>query len=379
MYIDVVPNRASPPAILLRESYREHGHIKKRTLANLSAWAPERVAALRAALSGQSPPTAAAPDRFEIIRTLPHGHVAATLGTLRRLGVPALIARRPCRERDIICAVVVARILDPLSKLATVRGLHEDTLSSSLGAVLGLARLTEDDVYAAMDWLLPQQPRIENALARRHLSDETLVHYDLTSTWFEGRTCPLAAYGHSRDGKKDKLQIVIGLLCERAGRPIAVEVFPGNTADPTTLAAQVDKVRQRFHVRHVVWVGDRGLLTQARLREDLAPIEGLAWITALRAPQIHTLLTQGVLQLSLFDQRDLAEITSPDYPGERLIACRNPLLAAERARKRNDLLAATERELERIAVAVQRPRRPLRGAARIALRVGRVLGRFKVA
>lgn len=376
MYIESVPNRTSPPAVLLRESYREAGRVKKRTLANLSDWSPARIEALRAVLRGTEDRGA---DDFEIIRSRPHGHVAAALGSLRRLDLHSLISPTACRERDIVCALVVARILDPRSKLATVRGLRNDTLTSSLGAALGLEHIDEDDVYAAMDWLLPRQQRIENKLAARHLKDGTLVLYDLTSTWFEGRTCPLAKLGHSRDGKKGKLQIVIGLLCEREGRPIAVEVFPGNTADPCTLASQVDKVRKRFRVARVVWVGDRGTITDARIRNDLAPIEGLAWITALRAPQVQALVEAGSLQLSLFDTHDLAEISDPDYPNERLVACCNPLLKQERARKRQDLLAATERDLNAVVTATERARRPLRGREKIALRVGKVVGHYKMA
>jgi len=378
MYIETVPNRSSPPAILLRESYRAGGAVKKRTLANLSAWPPERIEALRVALRGAPPSARATGPDFDIVRSRPHGHVAAALGSLRRVGLLTLLARQPSRQRDIVCALIVARLLEPRSKLATVRGLRDDTLTSSLGAVLGVATIDEDDVYAAMDWLLAQQGRIENQLAHRHLQDGTLVLYDLTSTWFEGRTCPLARFGHSRDGKKDKLQIVIGLLCERAGRPIAVEVFEGNTADPSTLATQVTKVRQRFKVERVVFVGDRGVLTAARIRDDLAPTPGLAWITALRAPQIQALLARDSLQLSLFDERDLAEITDPAYPGERLIACCNPLLKAERARKREELLTATERDLASIVQATTRTRRPLRGRDAIGLRVGRVLNHYKV-
>jgi len=378
MYIETVPNRSSPPAILLRESYRAGGRVKKRTLANLSAWPAERIEALRVALRGDCPTAGVAGPDFDIVRSRPHGHVAAALGSVRRLGIPALLGRQPSRQRDLVCALIVARLLDPRSKLATVRGLRDDTLTSSLGAALDLTAINEDDVYAAMDWLLGQQVRIENQLARRHLQDGSLVLYDLTSTWFEGRTCPLARFGHSRDGKKDKLQIIIGLLCDRAGRPIAVEVFAGNTADPSTLETQVAKVRQRFKVERVVFVGDRGVITAARIRDDLAPIAGLAWITALRAPQIQALLASGSLQLWLFDQRDLAEITDPAYPGERLIACCNPLLKAQRARKREELLAATERDLEQIAQATTRPRRPLRGADTIGLRVGRVLNHYKV-
>lgn len=378
MYIEVVPNRDSPPAILLREGWREGKRVRKRTLANLSAWPTHKIDALRALLSGKSIGVRPEQDGFEIVRSVPHGHVAAALGTLRRLELPRIISRGVCRQREIICALVVARILDARSKLATVRGLRDDTLTSSLGTALDLGSVDEDAVYAAMDWLLAQQARIENQLARRHLKDGTLVLYDLTSTWFEGRSCPLARFGHSRDGKRDKLQIVVGLLCEREGRPIAVEVFDGNTGDPTTLASQIDKVRKRFKVQHVVFVGDRGVITDARIRDDLAPVEGLAWISALRAPQIQALLSSGSLQLSLFDRRDLAEISDPAFPGERLIACCNPLLKEERARKRGELLAATERELESIVRATTRVRRPLQGKDEIGLRVGRVINHYKM-
>jgi len=379
MYVVAVPNRGSPPAILLRESYREGGHVKNRTLANLSAWPPERVAALRQLLRGQpvsaGPPLEAA---FAIVRSRPHGHVAAVLGTARRLELDRLLAPRPIRARHLVLAMVGARLLDPRSKLATARGLDPETLTSTLGEVLGLGRADADDLYAAMDWLLPQQARIEQGLARRHLTDGGLVLYDVTSTYFEGRKCPLARFGHSREGRRDKLQIVFGLLTNGEGCPVAVEVFAGNVGDPTTLPAQIQKLRARFGITRVVLVGDRGMLTEARLRADLRPIEGLDWITALRAPAIQALVARGAVQLSLFDQQDLAEITHPDYPGERLIVCKNPFLAEERARTRRELLAATERDLAAITAATQRARRPLRGQARIALRVGKVLGRRKM-
>jgi hypothetical protein len=268
--------------------------------------------------------------------------------------------------------------MEPRSKLATAQGLDPETLHSSLGQVLGLESADEDDLYAAMDWLLPRQARLEAALARRHLGEGTLVLCDVTSTYFEGRRCPLARLGHSRDGKKGKLQIVIGLLTNAEGCPVAVEVFAGNTGDPKTLGPQVRKLRERFALSRLVLVGDRGMITAARIRQDLKPVEGLDWITALRAPAIRKLVEGGSLQLGLFDERDLAEIHAPDYPGERLIACRNPALAAERTRKRQELLEATERELEKVAKATRRSRSPLRGRERIALRVGKVLGRFKV-
>ena len=375
MYIDVVPNRGSPPAILLRESVREGRRIRKRTLANLSSWPPDKVEMLRRLLRGETlvPPQ----DAFEIVRTRPHGHVAAVLGTVHRLGLEHLIASKPSRQRPLVVAMIAARLLKPRSKLATARGLGQDTLSSSLGEVLGVEGADEDALYEAMDWLLARQERIEAALARRHLGEGTLVLYDVTSVTYEGRTCPLMQWGHPRDGRRGKPQILFGLLCNASGCPVAVEVFAGHTGDPLTLSAQVARIRQHFGLQRVVLVGDRGMLTEARLREDLQPAQ-LDWITALRAPQVHQLVRDGVLQLSLFDERDLAEIASPAYPGERLIVCRNPLLADERARKREALLQATEQELARIAQATRRAQRPLRGREQIALRVGQVINRFKV-
>ena len=377
MYIATVPNRSSPPCILLRESYREGGKVRSRTLANLTHWPHEVVAGLRAILKGGVVVDEGG-GGFEIVRSLPHGHVAAVLGTLRKVGLDKLIASRRCRERDLVVAMIAARIVEPCSKLATARGLGQETAFTSLGEALGIVDADEDHLYAAMDWLLARQEHIEDALAKRHLRDGTLVLYDVTSSYFEGKACPLARYGHSRDGKKAKLQIVFGLLCDVGGRPIAVEVFEGNTGDPSTLAAQIRKIRSRFGLKRIVLVGDRGLITEARLRDDVRPIHGIDWITALRAPAIERLVKEGSLQLSLFDERDLAEIASPDYPGERLIVCRNPFLAEERRRKREELLQATEGELTKIVAAVARKRRPLRGRDAIGLRVGKVLNRFKV-
>jgi hypothetical protein len=281
--------------------------------------------------------------------------------------------------RDLVVAMIVARVLDPRSKLATARGLQAETAFTSLGECLGVSSVSEDELYAAMDWLLERQPAIERRLARRHLADGVLVLYDVTSVYLEGACCPVARYGHSRDGKRGKLQIVFGLLCDAEGRPVAVELFEGDVADPKTLPAAIGRVRERFGLKRVVLVGDRGLLTEARLREEVRPVEGLDWITALRAPAIRKLAEGGHVQMSLFDERNLAEIRSPDYPGERLILCRNPLLADERRRKREALLRATERDLERIAAATRRARRPLRGRARIGLRVGPKVNRFKMA
>jgi len=378
MYVARVPNRGSPPAVLLRESYRENGKVKNRTLANLSSWPEAKVDALARALKGQPPPAADLDGAFEITRSLPHGHVAAVLGMARHLGLQELIGPGPSRQRDLVAAMVVAQVIAPDSKLAIARGLRDATAASSLGEILGVGGCDEDDLYAAMDWLAARQERIEDGLAARHLAGGTLVLYDVSSAAFEGRTCPLGAIGHPKDGVRGRLQIVYGLLTSAEGIPVAIEVFAGNTGDPATVAAQVTRVTDRFSITKVVLVGDRGMLTAARLREDVAPA-GLDWITALRAPQVKKLVRGGDLQLTLFDVTDLAEITSPDFPGERLIACKNPFLEAERARKRESLLAATEADLAKIAAACTRTRQPLRGTDKIAVRVDRVLTRRKVA
>jgi transposase len=377
MYVAVVPNRNSPPAVLLRESYRQDGKVKNRTLKNISDWPADKIEALRQLLKG-SAGLAPVADSFDIIRSLPHGHVAAVVGSLGKLGLGSLIDAHPSRQRDLVTALIAARILDPSSKLATARALHADTLSSSLGELLHLEQANEDELYRAMDWLLERQPRIEQGLAQRHLAEGGLVLYDLTSTYLEGRHCELARLGHSRDDKSGHLQIVFGLLTNAEGCPVAVEVWEGNTADPRTVPAQVAKLHQRFGLRQVVLVGDRGMITSARIREDFPDGSGISWITALRATSIQKLASDGALQGSLFDQTDLAEITHPDYPGERLMACFNPLLAEERSRKREDLLQATEKQLEKIAVATRRSHRPLRGKHTIGLRVGRMLGRFRM-
>ena len=376
MYVAKVPNRGSPPAVLLRESYREAGKVKNRTLANLSAWPDARVDALSRLLKGQPPPAADLDGTFEITRSLPHGHVAAVLGTARRLGLDELIDPVPSRHRDLVMAMAAAQVIDPGSKLAIARGLRDATAASSLGEVPGAGCCDEDDLYEAMDWLAARQQRIEDGLAARHLAGGTLVLYDVSSAAFEGRTCPLGAIGHPKDGVRGRLQIVYGLLTSPDGIPVAIEVFQGNTGGPATVASQVTKVKDRFALTRVVLAGDRGMLTAARLREDVRP-EGLDWITALRAPQVKKLVRDGDLQLTLFDVQDLAEITSPDFPGERLVACMNPFLEAERARKRESLLAATEADLAKIAAACARARRPLRGQDTIAVRADRVLKRRK--
>jgi len=353
---------------LLRRSYRAGGKVKSETVGNLSHLPAEVIEVVRRGLRGERFLPA---DGFEIRRSLPHGAVVAVLGTLRALGLERLIAARPSRERDLVVAMIAARLLAPGSKLATTRRWAQSTLAETLG----VAGADEDELYGAMDWLLARQERIEQGLAERHLGPGALVLYDLTSTLVEGRRCPLAKRGYSRDGRPGTLQVEYGLLTDAEGRPVAVEVVPGNTADPATVPATVEKLRARFALDDVVLVGDRGMLTQARI--EALRDEGLGWISSLRAPAIRALAEAGTLQLGLFDERGLAEITSPDHPGERLVVCRNPLLAAERARKREDLLAATEAKLAPIVARVEAGR--LRGADRIGLAVGRVIDRFKVA
>ncbi|KAA3445850.1 IS1634 family transposase [Mesorhizobium sp. SARCC-RB16n] len=383
MFVETVPNRNSPPAVLLRESYRdEQGRAQKRTLA--SKLPGDVIAALKAILRGGTV-IGTGPGELEIERSLPHGHVAAALGMIRTIALDRLIlsttkdaaSRRHC---DLVVAMMVDRLIAPRSKLGFVRAVDEETAASSLGAVLGLGEVKEREAYEALDWLLARQTRIENGLARRHLEDGVLMLYDVSSSYFEGRCCPLAHYGHSRDHRGDRPQIVYGLLCTREGLPIAVEVFDGNTADPSTLSAQVEKVKDRFGIGRLVLVGDRGMVTAVRIRDDLKPA-GLDWITCLRAPVIQALAAQnGPLQLSLVDERDLAEISAPDmFPGERLIVCRNRELAAERARKREDLLVATECELARIDARVRRKGSRLRSAAEIGMAVGAVLNSKKMA
>ena len=362
---------------LLRRTFRENGKVKHQTVGNISHLPGPVITLIRRALKGE---TLVAPNEsFSCQRSLPHGHVAAVLGTLRHLGLHSLIARAPSRHRELVLALIVARVIDARSKLATARALNPETAVSTLGEVLRLGDVDQHELYDAMDWLLRRQPGIEQRLARRHLHENTLVLYDLTSTYVEGTHCSLARRGYSRDGKKNKLQIVFGLLCSPEGCPIAVEVFEGNTSDPKTVASQVDKLRLRFGLARVVLVGDRGMLTSARIREDLAGVEGLRWITSLRAPAIRKLIADKTVYPSLFDQRDLAEVQSDDFPGERLIVCRNPRLAAERHRKRQDLLAATETLLEPITAATNREKRPLRGKDKIGIRIGKVIDRYKVA
>jgi len=357
-------------SVLLRQSYRVGRQVKHRTLASLTALPEAVVDAIERSLRGER--LVPAGEALRIVRSTPHGHVAAVLGTLRSLGLEALLDRRPSRSRDLAVTLVVARLLAPCSKLATARTLGQSTL----GSVLDVAEATEDELYGARDWLLARQASVEAALARRHLGSGSLVLYDVSSTYVEGSHCPLAAHGHSRDHRPDRAQIVFGLVTDGRGCPVAVEVFAGNTADPATLEAQITKVRDRFGLSDIILVGDRGMLTSARI-ERLKAIGGIGWVSCLRAPAIRGLVEAGDLQLSLFDERDLAEIASPDFPGERLVVCRNPALAAERARKREALLAETEAALATVARLVERGR--LRSAAAIGLRAGRVVNAKKMA
>jgi len=377
MYVAIIPNRSSRPAILLRESVREGRRVKNRTLANLSHWPSDQIETLRAALRGDK--LVPAGEGMEIVRALPHGHVAAALGMARQIGLDELLPDGPERQRNLALALIVERLIDPAAKLATARALDERTAINSLGMMLGLGEINVKEVYAALDWLGMAQSSIEDALARRHLCDGTLVLYDVSSSYVEGRCCELAHFGHSRDGRSDKMQIVYGLLCSPDGCPVAIEVFEGNTGDPSTVGNQITKLKERFGLKRVVMVGDRGMITDARIRDDLKPA-GIDWITALRAPSIQQLAAEdGPLQLSFFDERDLAEIESEElFPGERLIVCKNHALAEERRRKRNELLDATEQDLKNIQKRIVRKRDPLRGADEIGLAIGKVIGRRKV-
>ena len=372
MHVAVVPSRQRSgqySSVLVRQSYRQDGKVKHRTLANLSKLPAPAVDAVRAILRGEQVGPLA--DSFEIIRSLPHGNVLAVLGQIQQLGLDKLMAARPRRERELSVAMIASRVLQPESKLATVRGWESSTLASELG----VADADEDELYSAMDWLLKQQSKLESALARRHLSQGGLVLYDLTSVYLEGSKCPLAMRGYSRDGKRGLAQIEFGVITNREGCPVGVDVFAGNTADPNTVAAQVDKLKNRFGIAEVVLVGDRGMLTSARI-EALKEVGGVGWISALRSTQIEALVKHGHIQLGLFDKRNLAEISSPDFPGERLVVCKNPGLAQDRARKREELLLATERELDKVVEAGKAGR--LKSKDSTGVRVGKLLGRFKV-
>lgn len=370
MYIDIVPNRNSPPAVLLRESRREGGKTVKTTIANLSACSPEAVAALRLALRGEK--MVPADSIFATERSTPHGHVEAVLGMIRKLGVDTLLASRPSRERDFTLAMIVQRILHPCSKLATTRIWHSTTLAQELG----VEDANANALYDAMEWLVKRQPRIEKKLAKRHLEDDAKVLYDISSSSYHGRKCNLAVFGYNRD--KDKLpSIVYGLLTDISGRPVSVEVYPGNTGDSTTVQGQAEKLREDFGLERVVLVGDRGMLTQAQI-DELKKYPGLGWISALSFTSIRDLVKDGAFQPSLFDKQNLAEITSEMFPGERLIVCYNPLLDGDRSRTRDELLDATEARLVKIVAEVKRRTKKLLNAADIGLKVGRIINRHKM-
>ena len=379
MYIEKVPNRNSPPAVLLRESYREGDQVKKRTLANLSKLPDDIIDNLKLALKGATlSMNEGIPNHFEVIRSLPHGHVMAILETIKKLGLDKIISEKSSRIRNVVVAMIVARIINPKSKLATARGFNSETCSQSLGQLLDLEKADEDELYNALDWLLEKQEKIEKHLALKHLESGTLVLYDVTSTYLEGNGCELGKYGYNRDKKKGKTQIVFGLLCSAKGCPIAVEVFEGNTSDGATLNGQIEKVRKGWGIENVVWVSDRGILTNSKIKELVKPTEGLDYITGLTKPQIRKLAEVEVIQLGLFDQVNLVEFESEDYPDERLIACRNPLIAQKNQQQREALLEAVEKELDLIVQATQREKRALKGQDKIALRVGKVLNQFQV-
>ena len=368
MHIDSVPNRTSRPTYLLRESYREGEKVRKRTLANLSALSDEQIASIRAVLSGQS--MRPVEQLWQTIRSRPHGAVQAVRVAMQRLGFESLLASRPSAERDAVSAMVAARILSPHTKLATTRWWHTTTLPEEFG----VTEADENDLYAAMDWLLERQPAIEKKLAARHLHEGGMALYDLSSSYFEGRCCPLAKIGYSRDGKRNTLQVNYGLLTNRAGCPVAVSVYEGNTADASTLSDQVQKLRENFGLQRLVLVGDRGMISHKAI-DGLRSLDGLAWITALKSSQIRALAQGGALQLGLFDERNLFEFAHPDYPGERLMACRNVDLGCLRAHKREALLVATERELEKIRIRVENG--TLHGQDRIGVRVGAVVNKHR--
>jgi len=372
MYIETVPNRNSPPAILLRQAWREGKKTCKRTLANLSDWPQEKIETFRRLLSDE--PLVSPHDLFTTENSLPHGHVEAILQMIRKLELERLISSQPCRQRDLVVAMIVQRLIAPVSKLATARQWHSTTLAEELG----LGQATEDDLYAAMDWLGERQERMEKKLAARHLHEGGLVLYDVSSSFYEGHTCPLAKFGHNRDDKQGLPIIVYGVMTNGEGCPVAVSVYAGNTGDPTTVADQIDKLRAKFGLQRMVMVGDRGMLTQPQI-DKLKLHAGLGWITALTSTAIRQLVEQGALQLSLLDDKNLAEITAPEYPGERLMVCHNPILQEQRQRKRKALLEATEKSLEKIAKEVARRKNKPLSAAAIGMKVGKVLGRYKMA
>lgn len=371
MYIDKVPNRNSPPTLLLRESYRDNGKVCKRTIANITKWPKNIVAGLRLLLSGKNLVTT--DELISIEKTTPHGHVEAVLGTIKKLNLDKIISSKPCRELNLVLAMIVERLIYPCSKLATTRVWHSTTLAKELD----VEDATEDDLYNAMDWIVDRQKKVEDKLSKEHLCEDALVLYDVSSSYYEGSTCPIAEFGNNKDGKKGKKIIVYGVMTDSEGRPIAVNVYSGNTADPTTVPDQVDKLRNRFNLNHVILVGDRGMLTQTQI-DMIKEYKGLGWISALKSANIQSLVEQGNLQLSLFDKQHIAEISSPDYPNERLIVCYNPVLAEERSRKRDDLLDETEKNLQKIKKEISRRTKNQLNKAEIGIKVGKVINKYKV-
>jgi len=378
MYVEKVPNRNSPPCALIRESFRQDGKVHKRTLANISHLPNEIIEQIRKLLKGGSV-IENPEDNFQIIRSLPYANVKAVLATLRRIGLDKVISSSPQnKNHKLVTAMITARIINPCSKLATVRSLNQETCCSVLSDLLNIPDINENDLYHAMDWLLARQDKIELSLADKHLENGSLVLYDVSSSYFEGSCCPLAKRGHDKDHKKSKLIIVYGLLCNKEGCPVAIEVFKGNTGDPTTVKAQIEKLTNRFGLERIIIVGDRGMLTSARIKEDLKPVDGIDWISALKAPQIRKIMSDNEIEKSLFDKRDIAEITHPDFPGERLMVCYNPLLETKREKTRQSLLAATEKELQKIVKATSRKRKPLRTVKETGIAVGKVINKYKV-
>ena len=379
MYIEKIPNRNSPPCALIRESFREDGKVNKRTLANISHLPDEIIEQIGKLLKGGSV-VENPEDNFQIIRSLPYANVKAVLSTLRQIGLDKIISSSPqSKNHKLVIAMIIARIINPCSKLATVRSLNQQTCSSVLSDLLNMPDINENDLYHAMDWLLERQDKIELSLADKHLANGSLVLYDVSSSYFEGLCCPLAKRGHDKDHKKSKLIIVYGLLCNQKGCPVAIEVFEGNTGDPTTVKAQVEKITNRFGLERIIMVGDRGMLTSARINEDLKPVDGIDWISALKAPQIRKIMRDHNIEKSLFDQQDIAEITHPDFPDERLMVCYNPLLETKREKTRQSLLTATEKELQKIVKATLRQRKPLQTVKEIGIAVGKVINKHKVA
>ena len=374
MYLEKVPNRNSPPAVLVRESYREDGKVKKRTLANLSKLPPELIEKIGKILKGGKVIEEMA-NSFEITKSRGHGQVMAVWGMAKKLGLPKIIGEKGEAERNIVLAMVISRILNAGSKLATARYLNEESGNTTLGEMLGLGEITEEELYKAMDWLGERQEKIEKKLAEKHLKEGEIILYDVTSTYMEGKKCQLGKYGYNRDKKRGKVQIVWGMLCNKEGCPVAVEVWSGNTSDTKTLGEQIRKVKEKFGIEKIVWVGDKGMITETRIREEMAEAEGIEWITSLRRVQIKELLKQEEMQLSLFDEKNLVEIESEEYAGERLIVCRNPILAEKRRGERKSLIDVAEKELEKIAIATQRKKQRLTGKTAIAMRLGKLISK----